>query len=150
MFEKDAEIYALSNFGFRGKNSQRVLTAKIDYQAGAEHGYNKCKDELEQIRNERNLFQERCEDIEFNYYHDKVDCQFLSRNKWHYVKDGDLPKDNIKLAIIEIDDCGYLLCNYRNGFWCDANSGATCAEWITNNIIAWKEIVLPGLEENKE
>jgi hypothetical protein len=64
-------------------------------------------------------------------------------NEWHYVKDGDLPKDDIKLAIIEIDDCGYLLCNYRNGFWYDANSGATCAEWITNNIIAWKEIVLP-------
>jgi hypothetical protein len=43
----------------------------------------------------------------------------------------------------EIDDCGYLLCNYRNGFWYDANSGAACAEWITNNIIAWKEIVFP-------
>lgn len=68
-------------------------------------------------------------------------------NEWHYVKDGDLPKDDIKLAIIEIDDCGYLLCNYRNGFWCDTNSGATCAEWITNNIIAWKEIVLPKERE---
>ena len=33
MFEKDAEIYALSNYSFRGKNSQRVLTAKIDYQS---------------------------------------------------------------------------------------------------------------------
>jgi hypothetical protein len=63
------------------------------------------------------------------------------------VKDGDLPKDDIKLAIIEIDDCGCLLCNYRNGFWYDANSGATCAEWITNNIIAWKEIVLPKESE---
>lgn len=68
-------------------------------------------------------------------------------NEWHYVKDGDLPKEGIKLAIIEIDDCGYLLCNYRNGFWYDANSGETCAEWITNNIIAWKEIV-PSSEPN--
>lgn len=68
--------------------------------------------------------------------------------KWHKVADGDLPEDDIKLAIIEIDDCGYLLCNYRNGFWYDANSGATCAEWITNNIIAWKEIVLPKEIEN--
>ena len=67
----------------------------------------------------------------------------MFENEWHYVKDGDLPKDDIKLAIIEIDDCGYLLCNYRNGFWYDANSGATCAEWITNNIIAWKEIIPP-------
>jgi hypothetical protein len=44
MFEKEAEIYALSNFGFRGKDSQRVLTAKIDYQYGAEFGYNKANE----------------------------------------------------------------------------------------------------------
>ena len=49
MFEKEAEIYALSNFGFRGKNSQRVLTAKIDYQYGAEFGYNKGKNEAKEI-----------------------------------------------------------------------------------------------------
>ena len=42
MFEKEAEIYALSNYGFRGKDSQRVFTAKIDYQKGAESGYNKA------------------------------------------------------------------------------------------------------------
>ena len=45
MFDKEAEIYALSNYGFRGKNSQRVFTAKIDYQKGAEFGYNKAKEE---------------------------------------------------------------------------------------------------------
>ncbi len=38
MFEKEAEIYALSNYGFKGKISQRVLTAKIDFQYGAEFG----------------------------------------------------------------------------------------------------------------
>lgn len=73
----------------------------------------------------------------------ETNCKIQVKDEWHYVKDGDLPKDDIKLAIIEIDDCGYLLCNYRNGFWYDANSGATCAEWITNNIIAWKEIIPP-------
>lgn len=77
-------------------------------------------------------------------------CLELIEIKWHKVADGDLPKDDIKLAIIEIDDCGYLLCNYRNGFWYDANSGATCAEWITNNIIAWKEIVPPSLDKEKK
>jgi hypothetical protein len=51
MFEKEAEIYALSNFGFRGKDSQRVLTAKIDYQYGAEFGYNKGKNEAKEIMN---------------------------------------------------------------------------------------------------
>ena len=44
MFEKEAEIYALSNYGFRGKNSQRVFTAKIDFQDGAEFGYNKANE----------------------------------------------------------------------------------------------------------
>ena len=44
MFEKEAKIYALSNFGFRGKDSQRVLTAKIDYQYGAEFGYKKANE----------------------------------------------------------------------------------------------------------
>ena len=51
MFEKEAEIYALSNFGFRGKNSQRVVTAKIDYQYGAEFGYNKAN-EWHYVKNE--------------------------------------------------------------------------------------------------
>ena len=44
MFEKEAEIYTFSNFDFRGKNSQRVLTAKIDYQYGAEFGYKKANE----------------------------------------------------------------------------------------------------------
>ena len=92
-------------------------------------------------------FQENCyKENRWADTHDLVAMYLEGYNKaneWHYVKDGDLPKDDIKLAIIEIDDCGYLLCNYRNGFWYDANSGATCAEWITNNIIAWKEIVFP-------
>lgn len=49
MFEKEAEIYALSNFGFKGKNSQRVLTAKIDYQYGSEFGYTKAKKEMQEL-----------------------------------------------------------------------------------------------------
>ena len=45
MFEKEAEIYALSNYGFRGKNSQRVFTAKIDFQESETASY------LVQLRN---------------------------------------------------------------------------------------------------
>ena len=54
MFEKESEIYALSNFGFRGKNSQRVLTAKIDYQYGAEFGYNKAN-EWHYVKDEKDV-----------------------------------------------------------------------------------------------
>lgn len=77
-------------------------------------------------------------------------CSFLAglkagKPKWHK----DLPTEDIRLAIIEVEDCGYILCNYRNGFWYDDNSGAICAEWITNNIVRWKEIVLPELKESE-
>lgn len=55
---------------------------------------------------------------------------------WH--KTG-TPRENV-LTIIEIENCGYLLCRYRNGFWYEDDSGAICAEFITNNILQWAEI----------
>ena len=55
---------------------------------------------------------------------------------WH--KTG-TPRENV-LTIIEVENCGYLLCKYRNGFWYDNNSGAICTEFITNNILRWAEI----------
>ena len=78
-------------------------------------------------------------------YKDGAEFGYNKANEWHK----DLPTEDIRLAIIEIEDCGYLLCNYRNGFWYDENSGAICAEWITNNIVRWKEIVFPKeIKEN--
>ena len=125
-------------------NYPDVLKAiTVGVQKGSEFGYNKAKVEVE------DSYRESLCNSELNLASVTEQLEELEKaNKWHYVKDGDLPKDDIKLAIIEIDDCGYLLCNYRNGFWYDANSGATCAEWITNNIIAWKEIVFPKEIEN--
>lgn len=73
------------------------------------------------------------------YGYDKAIKELETANEWHK----DLPTEDIRLAIIEVEDCGYILCNYRKGFWYDNNSGATCAEWITNNIVRWKEIILP-------
>ena len=59
-------------------------------------------------------------------------------NEWHYVKDGDLPKDNCKVCLYAKDKECYM------GFW---ENGAWKYEggfYATDDfIIAWKEIVLP-------
>ena len=102
MFEKEAEIYALSNFGFKGKKSQRVLAAKIDYQKGAEFGYNKA-------------------------------------NEWHYVKDGDLPKDN-KEVLVYMWDSFYI--GYYNLQWYFEDFSEE-----SEQVTAWKEIVPPKESE---
>lgn len=69
-----------------------------------------------------------------------LECQ--KNYEWHE----ELPKEDIRLAIIEVEDCGYLLCEYRNSLWYDKGSSAVCKDWITRNIKRWKEIVLPNEE----
>lgn len=64
-------------------------------------------------------------------------------NEWHK----DLPTKDVRLAIIEVEDCGYLFCEYREGVWYDKGSSAVCKDWITQNIKRWKEIVLPEIKE---
>lgn len=66
-------------------------------------------------------------------------CGYNKANEWHK----DLPKEDVSLAIIEVEDCGYLLCEYRKGVWYDNGSSSVCKDWITRNIKRWKEIVLP-------
>ena len=61
-------------------------------------------------------------------------------NEWHYVKDGDLPKKTDKYLVYIINGYGCKsieLIQYNNGrhFWC-----VDCQ----NEVIAWKEIVLPN------
>lgn len=61
-------------------------------------------------------------------------------NEWHYVKDGDLPKDESSVLLyLDVDD--YSVGQFSRGrFWCD-----NCGWYETDEIIAWKEIVLPEL-----
>ena len=100
MFEKEAEEYANRKCGTIQDNEWKFCN--LDWQEGAEFGYNKA-------------------------------------NEW---QEG-LPTKDIRLAIIEVEDCGYLLCEYRKGVWYDNGSSAVCKDWITRNIKRWKEIVLP-------
>lgn len=65
-------------------------------------------------------------------------------NEWHK----DLPTEDVELAIIEVEDCGYLLCYYLKGIWYDKGSSAVCKDWITRNIKRWKEIVPLKIKED--
>lgn len=72
-----------------------------------------------------------------------IEFGYNKANKWHYVKNGDLPKEE-----------GVYLTYRKNGFQLLAFDGEY---WVTgvqddvyNTIIAWKEIVLPELKEIKE
>lgn len=121
---------------------QQELCAWIECAMDFGENLDECAKELEQIRNERNLFQEKCEDIELNYYCDKLECRFLSRNKWHYVKDGDLPADKTEkkyLVALKSEYGGFF---YETDIWCES---LHC--FASNNptkIYAWKEIVPPS------
>ena len=124
---------------------QQELCAWVECAMDFGENLDECAKELEQIRNERNLFQEKCEDIELNYYCDKLECRFLSRNKWHYVKDG-LPKElHDVLCFVIHNEHRYVLQGYiRDGRWVLSPLGT----YLNNeDVIAWKEIILPKESE---
>lgn len=79
----------------------------------------------------------------WDLWQDGVEFGYNKANEWHK----DLPTEDVNLAIIEVEDCGYLLCEYRKGVWYDNGSSAVCKDWITQNIKRWKEIVLPKESE---
>ena len=70
-------------------------------------------------------------------------------NEWHYPSKGELPKEDtaeketIYLLWFGLDDSNYMTGVFSHGrFWC-FDSG-----WYeTNEVIAWKEIVLPKESE---
>ena len=65
-------------------------------------------------------------------------------NEWHYVKDGDLPKNENRVWLyFGVDDYndGQFI---RGRFWC-----GSCGWFDVEDVIAWKEIVLPELKESE-
>ena len=72
-------------------------------------------------------------------YQQGAELGYNKANKWHYVKDGDLPKENENVLIYSnrANHIGF----YRNGFWFTNSDG--CLEDDDIEVIAWKEIVFP-------
>ena len=59
-------------------------------------------------------------------------------NEWHFVKNGDLPKEDTKVIALMADKEIYIAHFYRRNVWDKIGT-----------VIAWKEIVLPELKESE-
>ena len=76
---------------------------------------------------------------------DGAEFGYNKANEWHYVKDGDLPKETDEYLVYRISGygsryIGLIQYNSNRHFWC-----VDCQ----NDVIAWKEIVLPELKESE-
>ena len=91
---------------------------------------------------------DRCDriDLEKNLkyeegFQDGAEFGYNKANEWHYVKDGDLPKESKKYYVYS-EEWGVEV----RKFIVDAG----CFECRNNIIFAWKEIVLPKEMGDKE
>ena len=145
MFEKEAEEYRNNNTNyyecdsFCADDGEAIETA---YQKGAEFGYNMAKIELEES------YRESLCNSELNLASVTEQLDELEKaNEWHYVKDGDYPKDRTEkkyLVALKSEYGGFF---YELDIWCES---LHC--FASNNptkVYAWKEIVLPELKESE-
>ena len=72
---------------------------------------------------------------------EKENAELKQANEWHYVKDGDLPKEN-KLYFVVIKDNGLAIA-YFNGLHWETRYNLGDFGHCVETVIAWKEIVLP-------
>ena len=77
-------------------------------------------------------------------FKDGAELGYNKANEWHYVKDGDLPRQYGHTCFsVEV------LANNKKWVYYEFGSG----KWFCGNkevkVIAWKEIVLPELKENE-
>ena len=77
---------------------------------------------------------------------EKENAELKQANEWHYVKDGDLPKDDKQYLVL-------FFYNYKGkkemsfGVRDNLHSDFEIHRCYTEQIIAWKEIVLPKESE---
>jgi hypothetical protein len=79
---------------------------------------------------------------------DSIEFGYNKANEWHYVKDGDLPKDDKQyLVLFSYNYKGKqeMSCGVRDNLHSDFEINRC----YTEQIIAWKEIVLPKRRVNK-
>ena len=171
MFEKEAEEYGHEHCCDSCKNLQARY--KQCFKDGAEFGYNKAKEEVKYnlmmklkdegivkplkdsiLRNERLSSQEQQElcawiecAIDFGENLDECAKELelaKKANEWHYVKDGDLPQNGEKNILLYCKEhfctTSYVTVGYfeEDVFYNDCD--------MEEDVIAWKEIVLPEEE----
>lgn len=147
MFEKEAKEYEerkhyrYEDNDYCGDIADGIIQA---YQQGAEFGYNKSKEELNQ--NGLALQSDMDKTIEQNIALKK---ELNKANEWHFVsKEGFPNKDDIYL-IIRGDGL------HLGDYCCGGDGDIDCQSWCDypseeeiqdDSVIAWKEITLPEEE----
>ena len=109
------------------------------WKEGAEYGYNKAKVEVE------DGYRESLCNSELNLASVTEQLEELEKaNEWHYVKDGDLPKDEDWKWCVSYRGY-YYVARYEEMFGCWTNQEHS----EVMQPYAWKEIVLPELKESE-
>ena len=144
MFEKEAQEWVKTHTKIENKESYVELkgpSAIKSFEAGAEFGYNKCKEELNQKG--LALQSDMDETIEQNIALKK---ELNNVKKWYYVKDGYYPKKKGIYLVAwkrthHVEEYG------EWGFDVDFfNADEGYFERARDFVIAWKEITLPEEE----
>ena len=82
-----------------------------------------------------------------NAFYEGAEFGYNKANEWHYVKDGDLPKDNSYVLVWTID--GGITTNYGEEYSDGIPENGLFQGIHISDVIAWKEIVLPELKESE-
>lgn len=172
MFEKEAEYYAFDEVKHKQEWYIKHPEHSIDYdyedikkhwEKGAEFGYNKYKEELNQIG--LALQSDMNKTIEQNIALKK---ELEKGNEWHYPSKGELPKCDEETQLIFYVNYYYnlgdeivtkkrmVLGYYKKSFLRDdvklfvEKSRGYEDEHLPQAVIAWKEIILPKeIKENE-
>ena len=123
MFEKEAEEKSVVYVDKLAK--ERHFEKGTSYTVGLEEGYN-------------------------DGFKDGAEFGYNKANEWHYVKNGDLPKEG-ENVLCYCKGPGFMFCCVGNTIV----GGDNKVRWWANNkseklqVIAWKEIVLPEPKESE-
>lgn len=93
-------------------------------------------------------------------FEDGAEFGYNKANEWHYVKDGDLPKDTTSLYLVRVYSWNFsfshlykkyttyipTVCEWNGEYFTALDDMAYSNARHINSCVAWKEIVLPKEE----
>ena len=94
---------------------------------------------------------------EYNCAKEGIEFGYNKANEWHYVKDGDLPKDTTSLYLVRVYSWNFsfshlykkyttyipTVCEWNGEYFTALDDMAYSNARHINSCVAWKEIVLP-------
>lgn len=153
MFKKEAEKYRsdliqeLIDKIRQGYDCKELSDIVVAFQKGADVGYAKGYRDAEKyytnVIDSQHKLVDESEKEEFKKCMKCTDCTYQygfkdgynKASKWHFVKDGDLPEENKKYWVLTSDG------EPKVDSWLSVS-------WVNSyDIVAWKEIVFPAMEE---